>query len=115
MTRVHHSTDNSGTPRRSRKAAGQLAKKPSRDFDAAAALGILWVVAMPASAQANTPFAVMVHAHKFAVIARDLVRIGMLRRVRVARELGYHIAAEGRSRHRAGGFRATLSVDAIFD
>ena len=91
-----HSSDNSGTPRRSRNAATQLAKKPSRDFDAAAALGILWVVAMPTSAQANTPFAVMVHAHKFAVIARDLVRIGMLRRVRVRQgghwEDGYELA-----------------------
>ena len=50
-----------------------MAKKPSHDFDAAAALGILWVVAMPASAQANTPFDVMLHAHEFAGLLPKLL------------------------------------------
>jgi hypothetical protein len=82
MQMMHRSTRQSSKSRRTGRAATPMTKEPSRNFDAAAALAILWVVAMPATAPANTPFSVMVHAHKFAAVARDLLRIGMLRKVR---------------------------------
>jgi hypothetical protein len=83
MKKACRSVHNSRTPRRNRNATKEVAKKPPHDFNPAAALGILWSVAMPASAQVNTPFDVMLHTHEFAAVARDLVRISILQKVRV--------------------------------
>jgi hypothetical protein len=83
MKRARRSVHNSRKPRRNGNATKQAARKPSHDFNPAAALGILWVVAMPASDQVNAPVDVMLHAHEFAAVARDLVRIGILQKVRV--------------------------------
>jgi hypothetical protein len=71
-----------------------VAKKPSHDFNPAAALGILWIVATPASAQVNMPFDVMLHAHEFAAVGRDLVRASILQRVRVRQSAHWEDAYE---------------------
>jgi len=83
MQKNYHSTRQSNKPRRTGGAATPIPKKPPQMFDAPAALAILWVVTTPPAAPANTPFGVMVHAHKFAAIARELLRSGMLQKTRV--------------------------------
>jgi hypothetical protein len=83
MPRKHRSTRQSTKSCSIGRAATPTTKKPSPNFDEAAAVAFLWVVAMPPTAPANMPFDVIVHGHKFAALARDLLRIGMLRKTRI--------------------------------
>ncbi len=83
MTIRRPSTSTCGKPHRSRTAAGPIAAKPP-NFISAAAICVLWAVTTPAPTrldQKGFEWSVIVH-EPLEEVARELVRIGILEKVR---------------------------------